>query len=302
MRGIRRAPPETLPPPARPNPVIPLAIPLPSWLDGDLKDWNRPGVVPRPALVRASSRSREERRPSTAAERAVVRGTWRLYGRAERSGPTRVFTAAAGFDGAGRPVAYQAFVERGGRLVGTLSPTDMAAGGDGALQRVRVETPARIVAVFGRLREVGGHTIVPGLSTVRYAVEGGARPRLRVLGVAGEKAAAVADPLAGSWILAQPDAGAHRPTIAFDPRTRTVSGSGGVNRFGGRYAAGPDDALRLSEIVSTKMAGRDEAANRAEARFFRILGSVDRYHVEGNTLTLTQDAGDVGFLLVFERG
>ena len=83
----------------------------------------------RAKLSSTESRCREEvRQPASAAERAVVRKGWKLYGPVQSYGTTIVFTALAGFDGMCRPLGYQAFLYSEGRYAGTLSPVPMNSG------------------------------------------------------------------------------------------------------------------------------------------------------------------------------
>ena len=117
-----------------------------SWLDRSLSNWNRDGKVlpelPEPATQSSpqpESRCREEvRQPTSAAERAVVRRGWKLYGPVQSYETTMVFTALAGFDGMCRPLGYQAFVYSEGRYAGTLSPVPMNSRTDGSLTRVHL--------------------------------------------------------------------------------------------------------------------------------------------------------------------
>lgn len=68
-----------------------------------------------------------------------------------------------------------------------------------------------------------------------------------------------------------------------------VTGSGGVNSYGGPYATGPGDAFHAGPIASTLMAG-PEPAQRAETAFFELLGKAASYELTGDALTL-RDAG-----------
>ena len=98
-----------------------------------------------------------------------------------------------------------------------------------------------------------------------------------------------------AWSASSIDPGGHVVTLEFaDGR---IGGQAPVNSYGGEYAARGDGSFETDEIVSTLMAG-DEDAVAAEALFFSLLEQVDRYRVDGDVLTLLDGAGEV---LVFER-
>jgi len=87
-----------------------------------------------------------------------------------------------------------------------------------------------------------------------------------------------------------------RITARFD--NGQVSGVSAVNTYGGGYTAGPDNAFLVGQLSSTLMAGPD-AANRAETAYMELLAEARSFKVEGDTLTLSDENGNVS--LVFER-
>ena len=75
------------------------------------------------------------------------------------------------------------------------------------------------------------------------------------------------------------------PWIVLEAATGRASGSGGCNRFTGRYQAGRD-YLRFDELVSTRMACMDMSVENA---FFQALRRTRDYRIEGRTLELFDD-------------
>ena len=66
-----------------------------------------------------------------------------------------------------------------------------------------------------------------------------------------------------------------------------------VNTVRGPFTAGADGTLTLGPGAMTQMAGIDEAHNVAEKTFTDLLGQVVSYRVQGDTLSLLDDAGTV---------
>ena len=77
-----------------------------------------------------------------------------------------------------------------------------------------------------------------------------------------------------------------------------VSGSGGVNSYGGSYEAKTDGSFSVGSISMTEMAGT-ELAMRAEAAFFRLLSQAKSFKVKGDALTLFDKNGNEQ--LIFKR-
>lgn len=71
-----------------------------------------------------------------------------------------------------------------------------------------------------------------------------------------------------------------------------VGGSGSVNSWGGTYTTGPGNTIRISEIVTTEMAGPDNLM-RQEAAYYAALPKAATYQVTADLLTLFDDKGAV---------
>ena len=78
-------------------------------------------------------------------------------------------------------------------------------------------------------------------------------------------------------------------TLRFEAADFRVAGYGGCNQFGGRYTV-DGEGLSFGQLISTKRACLDEAANEREAQFLGLLGAVSRYTRSGDDLRLF--AGD----------
>lgn len=165
--------------------------PPPSWLDSQLVNWNRQGndLPQLPRAVRTGesplvSRCRDQvRQPAVAAEKAVVKLGWTLYGPAQIFAGARVFTAMAGVDGMCRPLGYQAFVYVEGRYAGTLSPVPMNSRTDGALTTIRLVSATRIVGEFARYRDADPLCCPWSLSMVTYSLKNDEVPTLTAVSV-----------------------------------------------------------------------------------------------------------------------
>jgi heat shock protein HslJ len=74
------------------------------------------------------------------------------------------------------------------------------------------------------------------------------------------------------------------PTLVLDLEEGRVSGSGGVNRLAGPFTLAEDE-LRFGPLMTTRMAGPEDAMRREQA-FFAALDRVRSYELDGRTLTL----------------
>ena len=117
-----------------------------------------------------------------------------------------------------------------------------------------------------------------------------------LLGLAGlGSAQAHEEKLAGGeWVL-QDEAGPHGPVLVFE--AGRMSGTGGCNRFGGRYEERGDD-LSFSAVAATRMACAPDVMRREQA-FFGMLSQVRKRALSGDTLKLMDAAG--GTLATFAR-
>jgi len=99
-----------------------------------------------------------------------------------------------------------------------------------------------------------------------------------------------------AWSVSSSDPSAFTITVAF--ADGQLSGSGGVNRYGGTYQAGPGDRFSVSPLTATLMGG-PEPAMRAESNYLTLLNQATSYQVSGSRLTLFDANGNES--LIFER-
>lgn len=302
-----------------------LSLPTPaqttSWLDRSLSNWNRDGqnlpIFPEPPrrnYPEPENRCLNQiRQPASAAERAVVRKGWKLYGAVQSYGLTTVLTASAGFDGMCRPMGYQAFVYSEGRYAGTLSPVPMNSRTDGSLTRVYLIRSTSIAGEFARYRDSDPLCCPSKMSTVEYRVRNDEIPDLMAVNVTtrptgempeqtGQGVSDQRSLLVGKrWVLRAIEEGSvstDKLYIEFDGEQNRVSGDSGCNRFfGGVQITGT--ALKISKLGSTKRACLAEAANRLEAQFLRTLEKVTRFSMAGNELRLF--SGDTAVLFFVSK-
>jgi heat shock protein HslJ len=143
-------------------------------------------------------------------------------------------------------------------------------------------------------------------SRVRITVEGRfeQRPRIdrpgredvlvveRVVGIDPEGRCEREDaPLTGTtWRLVQLgdrllSPGAREATLRLTESDSTVAGTGGCNRFGGRYRLDGASQVRFSRLASTKRLC-EERTMRVEERFLDALQRAERYRVAHRSLEL----------------
>jgi heat shock protein HslJ len=82
------------------------------------------------------------------------------------------------------------------------------------------------------------------------------------------------------------------PTLRLDAAQTRASGNTGCNSFGGGYELN-GESLRFGALASTRRACVDEALNRQEAAFLRVLADTRTWRITGGTLVLRGDAGEV---------
>lgn len=79
-----------------------------------------------------------------------------------------------------------------------------------------------------------------------------------------------------------------------------VSGSGGVNRFGGKCELKADGQITMQNIFATQMAALDENVMKQETRYFQLLGKAKRALLsKGNLVLECMDNDDKPVKLVF---
>ena len=120
----------------------------------------------------------------------------------------------------------------------------------------------------------------------------------------GSAAAAASDPVTRSiegieWraveIGGSPVVGPAAVTLRLDGGR--AAGSGGCNGYGGPYRFEEGGRLSFGPLVSTRRACADEAGNRQESAFHRILAAVSRYRIDrdGSLLLSAEDGSTVRF-------
>jgi len=72
-------------------------------------------------------------------------------------------------------------------------------------------------------------------------------------------------------------------TASFAKRAMIISGSSGVNRYEVEYVGGANGPLTFGTIISTKMAG-EEDASKAEAKYLELLKATTASEYDGDTL------------------
>ncbi len=125
-----------------------------------------------------------------------------------------------------------------------------------------------------------------------------------VAGVLASGCQTVKSPLVDrTWVLTSwrgTDGAAHdalasvNVTARFDSQTGQVTGTGGVNSYGGAFHV---DHLNLTvdSIVHTEMASLDQAVNQQENDFFRALQAAQEFRVGHETLTITGGGWELDF-------
>jgi len=83
--------------------------------------------------------------------------------------------------------------------------------------------------------------------------------------------------------------GLEAPNLRLDGAQKQASGSGGCNRFTGRYELG-GDSLRLGPLASTRRACLDPETSQREKAFLVALDGTRTWQVTGDTLVLSSGA------------
>jgi heat shock protein HslJ len=90
----------------------------------------------------------------------------------------------------------------------------------------------------------------------------------------------------------QAAAAANQPTLTF--HQNTLEGSTGCNNYGSDYQY-DGDTLSLDKLFWTEMECQSEALMKQEAAYLSLLGSVERYQLDGETLMLSSPDGVLRF-------
>jgi len=110
--------------------------------------------------------------------------------------------------------------------------------------------------------------------------------------------------LDGEWLLVGvEEAGTGVPVLAGEPERLTIdgdsiSGGTGCNSFFGQITFSGNEAegdAQLSDVAVTEMACVEQGRMDFERRFVAILTGVDRYAVNGDTLTLAGPGGELRY-------
>jgi heat shock protein HslJ len=276
-----------------------------SWLDRAPVNWNeRMSPLPRPITsanaVEIQTRCPELiRQPESDAENALVRVGWMLYGEVQSFEHTKVIFAMSDVDGMCRPLGYQAFVYWEGRYAGTLSPIAMNSRTDGALTKISLAGPTRILAEFARYTKSDPLCCPTRISHVTYDVNREDFPLVTPLtintlpvetgGVAGkpETASGNATLFFGKkWRLTEVDGAAIKTTqayIEFDREAKRVSGDSGCNRITGGFRV--DGAnLTFFQLASTRRACLDGDIQRVETNFLKRLEQTTTFQIQRDTM------------------
>ena len=100
-----------------------------------------------------------------------------------------------------------------------------------------------------------------------------------------------------SWRLTRLDGQAveveRPPTLNFDAERQRVTGFGGCNQFFGGYALGPDGALEIANVGSTKMLC--PGTEQLEQRYLAALRDATRLDRDDRRLRLSHPAGELVF-------
>jgi heat shock protein HslJ len=92
----------------------------------------------------------------------------------------------------------------------------------------------------------------------------------------------------------QPLVPGHAPTVHFDPfngQYYGIRGTGGCNGYGGTYTLA-GNTLHVDSLSYSQMAC-NAGVDLVESAYFQALLRVERYHLDGNALTLTSADGSV---------
>ncbi len=83
------------------------------------------------------------------------------------------------------------------------------------------------------------------------------------------------------------------PHLVLDGGKKHASGSGGCNRFAGSFERSAGNALRLSGIVSTRIACTEDVRTQRESAFLDALHQTRNYQLQGSRLALLDERGRV---------
>lgn len=120
-------------------------------------------------------------------------------------------------------------------------------------------------------------------------------------GNSGDGESAAADLVGTNWTLTElegaPAAQGVRTTLIFNDEGG-LGGNGGCNSYGGSVSLEDANGIDISEVFSTMMACEEPKMGQ-EQRYFRALEAATNFTLDGDVLTLSDDAANP--LLVLTR-
>ncbi len=81
-------------------------------------------------------------------------------------------------------------------------------------------------------------------------------------------------------------------TLEFNADTTHISGTGGVNGFGGDCRR-TDNQIRFDNLIQTEMASLDPAINAQENAYFQLLLKAQSVSFSGGSMTVNCEGGQV---------
>ena len=156
-----------------------------SWLDRPMTSWNQPASVVPPAQASSETQSVLERRcgssslsTSSNAE-ALRKAGWVPFLHFDRAIVREEVEVIGGMTSASpgcEPTTFNLFVFSRGQFAGTLSPTVMTQGRDGAASAVRLTGPDTVTAEFARYTGRDTECCPSSRVRVTYRIEGAGSP------------------------------------------------------------------------------------------------------------------------------
>lgn len=275
-----------------------------SWLDQAAPaGWNTPGLAV-PVAVRDPNApvdprcADQYRSPSKSrADRAVVKAGWSLVGPLQVFGDTELVTAASGADGMCRPLGFQAFVFKGGKFIGTLSPRPMDSRTDGMAGTILLVAPDRLHVEYARYADRDPLCCPSATTSVTFAIHGTGKTAVVEPADARTQPGQASDRsltntywklvLLGGRAVAVAE-GSREPHLILRIDGRTLAGSGGCNSLNGSYKL-DGAALTFGPVATTKM--MCAGAMDQEQAFLQALGGVRGWRVDGDRLELLDGSG-----------
>jgi len=161
--------------------MVAAQTPESTWLDRPLTNWNTSGRAMPPRVGNGESIAEITRRcaflpmkRNTEGERAVADAGWlpfHMFDRQIIERDVEIVGGLAGADAMCRPVDFNIFVFVGGRLAGTLSPSEMASRTDGSIGGAIRFADDAVSAEFARYAAPDAICCPSERVTVRYRID-----------------------------------------------------------------------------------------------------------------------------------